>query len=244
MCALPVVRWRFMTSRDAACAAGQGQRGAAPGARGPQTFSESRRLKLANVHAFLRAHAPDIPQDQLQVIRPGSSGGHVVFQYGDDRILKVPKNGHRKTLLKETALYDHLNRQGWPMVFPEVEFVHERGLYAVLRKIEGTELSPEALEALSPRELESTVRSIASFLSLLHHHVFPDTYPRAIPTMYTSREPRGRSTSLPATLETTTQPSGRSHSSALSPGWGRLGWSLTAIYSLDTYLPSTTIALA
>lgn len=152
--------------------------------RGPSTsragFRESTRVRQRNIRGFLRTFARDIPLEDLEVI-PRQYGASVVFYYGDDKVLKVPKNGHRQALLKEARLYEYLNSQQLSTVFPEPLFVHEKGLYAVFSRIDGQALTPATLEVFTPAELELAVQSIAAFFSCLHNHRFPDGILECIP---------------------------------------------------------------
>ena len=143
-------------------------------------FKESTPLKQRNVDSFLTTFAPELDLDDLTLIpRPFSDS--IVFFYGDEKILKVPKNGSRSALLKEVRLYEYLNHQQLPVQFPEPISVHEKGFYAVYSKIDGTSLCPETLSHFEAADLEAAVRSIARFFTILHRHPFPDSVLRHVP---------------------------------------------------------------
>jgi len=143
-------------------------------------MNEMTRIKQKNVYRFLRKFAKNISLDDLELL-PRRYGGSIVFFYGEDRILKVPKNGHRAALLKETKLSEYLNTQQLPVTFPTPLWVHDKGFYAVFSRIDGREFTAEALERFTPNEMESFTRSLGAFLSFLHNHKFPDDVMQHIP---------------------------------------------------------------
>ena len=96
-----------------------------------------------------------------------------MFYYGSDKMLKVPKNGHRRALLAETTISRYLNTQGLPMAFAEPLIVHPDGFYAVFSRIDGIPLTADKVAGFTSSELTSVARSVGSFLSFLHGHEFP-----------------------------------------------------------------------
>ena len=149
--------------------------------KGRGAFRESTRVKRRNAHGFLKTFAQDIVLEDLQIVPGGLYGDSVSFYYGDDKMIKVPKNGHRRALLKEAKLFEYLNGQQLPVVFPEPLFVHEKGFYAVYSRIEGRAMTPTTLVGFTPVELESAIRSIAGFFSSLHTHKFPNEILQFVP---------------------------------------------------------------
>lgn len=148
----------------------------------PQNFSASRRVTRRNVHAFLRAHAVDLPMDDLELVDGGRYGSELAFRYGSDRIVKVPKNGHRQAQLTEARLLEYLRQKDLPLLrVPKPIFVHEQGLYAVYAVPEGQALTPEYLATLSKADLETAIRSIARFFHALHTHRFPESLMARLP---------------------------------------------------------------
>lgn len=147
----------------------------------PRQFSESTRVSRSNVHAFLRAHAPDLSVDELELTPGGIHGDGMVLRYGADRIVKVPKNGTRKGLLKEAGILQYLVRQDLQISVPEPLVIHEKGFYAVYRAPEGQALRPDFLARLSDADLERAIRSIAHFFHVLHTHPFPDSVLKQVP---------------------------------------------------------------
>jgi hypothetical protein len=107
-------------------------------------FKESTRVTDRTAHLLLKRYAKDIPLEDLKLF-PRVYGGNVVFYYGDDRIVKVAKNGQRETLLKEVKISQYLNAQQLPVTFPEPLSVHRKGFYAVFSRIDGTAWNPEML---------------------------------------------------------------------------------------------------
>jgi hypothetical protein len=149
----------------------------------PREFSEARRVSRSNVFAFLRAHAPDLSVDDLKLINGGQHGGGLVLRYGNDQVVKVPKNGTRKGLLKEAAILEYIRRQDLPITVPEPLEVHEKGFFAVYRMPEGDgqALTPAVLARLSDADLEVAIRSIAQFFHVLHTHRFPNSVLQHVP---------------------------------------------------------------
>jgi hypothetical protein len=150
---------------------------------GPSTrsgFSETTQVKYRNVRSFLRTFAPDIALDELQIVS-GRHGDSIVCRYGDDKVVKVPKNGTRIGLVKEARLYEYLGEHSLSVSFPEPLFVHERGLYAVYSRIPVAPLTVEALRVLTPTQLENAVHAIARFFRLLHTHHYPDEILELVP---------------------------------------------------------------
>lgn len=131
------------------------------------------RVHWRNAQSFLRAHAPGINVDDLRFIQR-QFGGAAVFHYQDDKVIKVPKNGSRKALPKEAALYEYLNRAQDEFEFPQPLFVHDESFYAVFTVIEGESLDPETIDTVSASFIHDHTRSIARFFRWLHTHSFPD----------------------------------------------------------------------
>ena len=144
-------------------------------------IKESTRITQRNVHVFLRRFAKKIPLQDLELIPRPYGGDSIVFYYGNDKMLKVPKNGHRTALTKETKLSEYLNTQQLPVTFVEPLLVHSKGFYAVFSRINGRSLTSERLEGFTPNELESFARSLGTFLSFLHTHKFPNDVMEHIP---------------------------------------------------------------
>ncbi len=148
-------------------------------------MAETTEIGADNVYDFLKRFATDISLADLKPVSNRHRGGDsLTFYYRNDSILKVPRrNDSRTGLLKEVKLTEYLHTQPLPFVVARPIFAHEKGLYAIFSRINGTSLPIEALEGFTPEELESFGRSIGAFLSFLHNHKFPvevlDTIPRA-----------------------------------------------------------------
>ena len=149
-----------------------------PKAGGSDNFPLDRAVNRRNVRNFLRAHAPEIALDRLELIS-ALHGDSLEFTYGDKR-LKVPKSG-RAALLKEAALFEYIRQQALPVQLPQVEFLHERGLYAIYSQVEAPRLSAEALQAMTATQLAEFIELLAQFLSALHRHDFPDDMLALVP---------------------------------------------------------------
>ena len=143
-------------------------------------FKESTRLTRGNAGDFLRHFAKDIALEDLECIS-GQYGDSVLFNYGPDKLLKVPKNGHRTAFHKELELVEYLHTQQVPVAIPQPLQVHPRGLYAVYPRENSPALSPETVVAFTAAELESCARSLGAFFSFLHTHPFPDQVLQYIP---------------------------------------------------------------
>ncbi len=148
-------------------------------------MDETTEVGTDNVYDFLKRFAANISLADLKPVSNRHRGGDsLTFYYRNDSILKVPRrNDSRTGLLKEVKLTEYLHTQPLPFVVAKPITVHEKGLYAMFSRINGTSLPIEAFEGFTHRELESFGRSIGSFLSFLHNHKFPvevlDTIPRA-----------------------------------------------------------------
>ena len=146
---------------------------------------ETTEIGAENVYDFLKRFATDISLADLKPVSNRHRGGDsLTFYYRNDSILKVPRrNDYRTGLLKEVKLTEYLHTQPLPFVVAKPIFAHEKGLYAMFSRINGTSLPIEALEGFTPRELESFGKSVGTFLSFLHNHKFPveilDAIPRA-----------------------------------------------------------------
>ena len=143
-------------------------------------FKETTVVKERNVRGFLRTFAPEIALDELQLVSR-LHGDSVILHYGDDKVLKVAKNGSRAGLLKEARLYEHLQHQSMPVAFTQPLSVHEQGFYAVYSRVDGIPLLAGALVDLTPSQLAAAVRAIASFFTLLHKHRFPKEILELVP---------------------------------------------------------------
>ena len=140
-------------------------------------------VEQGNVYDFLKKFATDISLADLKPVSNRHRGGDsLTFYYRNDSILKVPRrNDSRIGLLKEVKLTEYLHTQPPPCVVARPIFAHEKGLYAILSRIDGASLPIEALEGFTPEELESFGRSVGTFLSFLHNHKFPVEVLKYIP---------------------------------------------------------------
>ncbi len=162
-------------------------------------MDETTEIGAENVYDFLKQFATDISLADLKPVSHRHRGGDsLTFYYRDDSILKVPRlNDYRPGLLKEIKLTEYLHTQSLPFVVAKPILAHEEGFYAMFSRIDGASLPIEALEELTPEELESFGRSIGTSLSFLHNHKFPievlDYIPRADdPFEVALREARGQ----------------------------------------------------
>ncbi|NKB66766.1 MAG: phosphotransferase [Candidatus Latescibacteria bacterium] len=143
-------------------------------------IKESTRVTHRTARRFLQRYAKEIPLEELELI-PRVYGGNVVFYYGDDKIVKVAKNGQRATLLKEAKISQYLNAQQLPVVFPEPLIVHPKGFYVVFSRIDGPAWGTELFAEWAPDQLEAAIQALGYFLSYLHQHPFPDQVLQYIP---------------------------------------------------------------
>lgn len=146
---------------------------AARSQRRVRPFDASRRVTPQSVHALLRAHAPDLPVDDLELDTEGPQGGGFVLRYGTERLVKVPRIGSREELLTEARILDYLRGSDTGLRVPEPLVVHEKGFYAVYRVEPGRPMSPGWLTAMSPADQERAAESVARFFHALHTHEFP-----------------------------------------------------------------------
>ena len=113
---------------------------------------DSNRITERNVHCFLRRFAKGISLGELELI-PRRYGDSIMFYYGSDMMLKVPKNGHRRALLAETTISRYMNTQALPMVFAVPMIVRPEGFYAVFSRIDGIPLTADKVAGFTSNEL-------------------------------------------------------------------------------------------
>ena len=105
-------------------------------------IKDSTRITERNVHWFLRRFAKAISLDECELI-PRRYGDSIMFYYDSHKMLKVPKNGHRRALLAEATISRHLNTQALPMAVAEPLIVHPGGFYAVFSRSDGIPLTAD-----------------------------------------------------------------------------------------------------
>ncbi len=101
--------------------------------------------------------------------------------YGQDHILKVNKPKSRPDLIKEAKLASYLNERELPFKFSEPVEIHPQGYFAVFKRLDDRHLTPKRLNAYSPAQMNGFARSIGTFLSFLHAHIFPSNILALVP---------------------------------------------------------------
>lgn len=134
-----------------------------------------------NAHRYIRQFADEIAIDELEMIRR-SSGDCIVYFYGTDAVIKIPKKEKsRGHILKEARILNYLANFDLSITLPKVIRVHPEGLYAEYTRLKGSSLSREKCQSFSSSEQETFICVIAEFLSFLHGHTYPPEVIAPIP---------------------------------------------------------------
>lgn len=141
---------------------------------------ETTPVSYRTAHAFVRRFVKEAKPEDLEMV-PRRFGMSCTFLWGDDRVIKVPKNAQRHALLKETALCEHLLALDLPIVVPRPLSVHPRGLYATYERIHGAELDPEAWKTADASAVEGLGSALGRFLTVLHTTDFPSDVLSLVP---------------------------------------------------------------